>query len=139
MRCAGGHRWVPSWVDRVVIDAIHLDTLRTHGGLPGVRDENALESTLARPQHRWAYGRRVDLAALAATYGFGLARNHPYRDGNKRVAFLATLVFLGLNEYDLEAPEPEVVTVIHGVAAGDPSEASLPKRARAHLVPLTEI
>ena len=121
-----------------MIDAIHLDTIRAHGGLPGVRDENALESALARPQHRWAHGRRVDLAGLAATYGFGLARNHPYRDGNKRVAFLAMLVFLGLNGFDLEAPEPNVVTVMLMVAAGDLSEAALAKWLRVHLVPQTE-
>ncbi|MCC7142267.1 MAG: type II toxin-antitoxin system death-on-curing family toxin [Candidatus Eisenbacteria bacterium] len=133
-----GRRRQPTWVDRVVIDAIHLDTIRAHGGLPGVRDENALESALARPQHRWADGRRVDLAGLAATYGFGLARNHWYRDGNKRVAFLAMLVFLGLNGFDLEAPEPNVVTVMLMVAAGDLSEAALAKWLRVHLVPQTE-
>lgn len=116
------------------MDAVHLDLIRTHGGLPGVRDENALESALARPQHRWAYGRRVDLADLAATYGFGLARNHPYRDGFRRVAFLAMLVFLGLNGHDLEAPEPEVVTVMLKLAAGKMSETALAKWVRAHLV-----
>lgn len=122
-----------------MIDAIHLDTIRAHGGLPGIRDENVLESALARPQHRWAYGRRVDLTDLAATCGFGLARNHPYRDGNKRVAFLVMLVFLGLNGYDLEAPEPEVVTVMLTVAAGDLSEAALAKWLRVHLVPQAEL
>ena len=123
----------------MVMDAVHLDMMRTHGGLPGIRDENALESALARPQHRWVYGRKVDLAALAATYGFGLARNHPYRDGNKRVAFLAMLVFLGLNGHDLEAPEPEVVTVMLTLAAGDLSEAALAKWLRVHLVPQPEL
>jgi death on curing protein len=117
-----------------VMDAVHLDMIRTHGGLPGIRDENALESALARPQHRWVYGRGVDVADLAATYGFGLARNHPYRDGNKRAAFLAMLVFLGLNGYDLEAPEPDVVTVMLKVAAGELSEAALAKWLRVHLV-----
>jgi len=84
----------PLWVDRVVVDAVHLDMLRTHGGLRGIRDENALESALARPRHRYAYARRTDLPALAASYGYGLARNHPYRDGNKRTAFLVMVVFL---------------------------------------------
>jgi death on curing protein len=129
----------PIWVDRVVMDAVHLDMIRTHGGLSGIRDENALEAALARPKHRWVYGRGVDLAGLAATYGFGLARGHPYRDGNKRVAFLAMMVFLGLNGRDLEAPEAEVVTVMLKVAAGDLSEAALAKWLRVHLVPQTEI
>lgn len=129
----------PVWVGRVVIDAIHLDTIRSHGGLPGIRDESALESALARPRYRWVRGRGVDLASLAATYGFGLARNHPYRDGNKRLAFLAMLVFLGSNGYDLEAPEPDVVTVTLKLAAGELSEAALTKWLRSHLVPHREI
>ncbi len=120
------------------MDAVHLDLIRTHGGLSGIRGESALESALARPQHRWVDGRRVDVADLAATYGFGLARNHPYRDGNKRVAFLAMLVFLGLNDYDLEAPEAEVVTVMLKVAAGELSETALAKWVRVHLVPPPE-
>lgn len=128
----------PVWVDRVVVDAIHLDLIRTHGGLLGIRDENALESALARPRHRWVYGRNVSIVTLAATYGFGLARNHPYRDGNKRVAFLAMLVFLGLNDYDLEAPEAEVVAVMLKLAAGDLSEAALAKWLKLHLVPYSE-
>ncbi len=117
------------------MDAVHLDLIRTHGGLPGIRDEKALESALAHTQHRWVHGRKVNLADLAATYGFDLARNHPYRDGNKRAAFLAMLVFLGLNGYDLEAPEPEVVTAMLKVAAGKLSEAALAKWVRVHLVP----
>jgi death-on-curing protein len=121
------------------MDAVHLDMIRTHGGLPGIRDENALESALARPQHRWVHGRGVDVADLAATYGFGLARNHPYRDGNKRAAFLAMLVFLGLNGHDLEAPEPEVVTVMLKVAAGELSEAALAKWLLVHLVSQPEL
>lgn len=129
----------PVWVDRIVIDAIHLDTIRTHGGLPRIRDENALESALARPRRRRAYGRGVDLACLAATYGFGLARNHPYRDGNKRLALLAMFVFLGLNGYDLEASEPDVVTVMLKLAAGGLSEAALAKWLRVHLVSRPEI
>lgn len=123
------------WLDRIVVDAVHLDTIRTHGGLPGIRDENVLESALARPRHRWVYGRRADLAALAATYGFSLARNHPYRDGNKRVAFLAMWVFLGLNGNDLEAPEGDVVAVMLKLAAGELSEVALAKWLRVHLVP----
>jgi death-on-curing protein len=123
----------PVWVDRVVVDAVHLDMLRTHGGLRGIRDENALESALARPRHRHAYARRADLAALAASYGFGLARNHPYRDGNKRTAFLVMVVFLGLNGRDLEASEAEVVTMMLQLSAGELSEAALAMWLRDHL------
>ena len=114
---------------------MHHDMLRTHGGLSGVRDENALESALARPRHRWAYARNSDFATLAASYGFGLARSHGYRDGNKRTAFLVMAVFLGLNGFDLEAPEAEVVTVMLKLAAGTTSEAELARWLRAHIVP----
>ena len=82
-------RTEPRWLSRVVVDAIHSDQLREHGGLPGVRDENALESALARPQQKWQYGQTTDVRDLAAAYGFGFVKNHPYRDGNKRIGFLA--------------------------------------------------
>ena len=78
-----------------MVDAIHNDQLREHGGLPGVRDENALESALARPQQKWRYAEGADVATLAAAYAFGLTKNHPYRDGNKRIGFLALATFLG--------------------------------------------
>src|SRR3972149_5756002 len=94
----------PVWVDRLVVDAVHAQQLREHGGLHGVRDENALESALARPRNKWAYDPESDLATLAAAHGYGLATNHPYRDGNKRIAFLTMVIFLGLNGRDLEAP-----------------------------------
>jgi len=114
-----------------VVDAVHLDTIRAHGGLPGLRDENALES-----RNRWVYGRTRDLATLAGTYGFGLVRSHPYRDGNKRIAFLALAIFLGLNGYEIDAPEAEVVTVFVNLAAGRMSENALAKWIRGHIVPL---
>jgi len=123
----------PLWVDRVVVDAVHLDMLRTHGGLRGIRDENALESALARPRHRYAYARRADLPALAASYGYGLARNHPYRDGNKRTAFLVMVVFLELNGRELQASETEVVTMMLRLSAGELSEAALAVWLRDHL------
>jgi death-on-curing protein len=121
------------WVDRVVVDAVHLDMLRTHGGFRGIRDENALESALARPRHRYAYARRANLPALAASYGYGLARNHPYRDGNKRTAFLVMIVFLELNGRELEASEAEVVTMMLKLSAGELSEAALAVWLRDHL------
>jgi death-on-curing protein len=117
------------------VDAIHVDLLRTHGGLSGLRDEGSLESALARPQQRYAYEPEVDLASLAASYGFGIARNHPYADGNKRVAFVAMAVFLGLNGLDLRAAESEVVTTIVALAAGELTEEDLAGWVRTHLVP----
>jgi len=71
----------PRWLSRLVVDAIHNDQLREHGGLPGIRDENVLESALARPRQKWHYAEETDLATLAAAPGFGLVKNHPYRDG----------------------------------------------------------
>jgi death-on-curing protein len=126
----------PIWVSRLVLDAVHFDQLREHGGLPGVRDENTLEAALARPQQRWAYEPESDAAALAAVYGWGLVTSHPYRDGNKRAAFLAMVIFLGLNSFDLEATQEEVVTTMLAAAAGQLTEAQLAEWVRTHLVKL---
>ncbi|MBI2828546.1 MAG: type II toxin-antitoxin system death-on-curing family toxin [Acidobacteria bacterium] len=124
----------PAWVERVVLDAVHLDQLREHGGLPGIRDENALESAVARAKQRWHYESKCDLPMLAAAYGWGLATSHPYRDGNKRVAFLVMAIFLELNGWRLEAPESEVVQVMLGVATNRISERQLTAWLRAHVV-----
>ena len=112
----------PTWVPRVVVEALQLDQLRTHGGLPGLRDEGALESSLARARNKWAYGGAVDLALLAAAYTYRLARNHPFNDGNKRVAFLTALVFLGLNGHTFEASDEEVIAQMVALAAGRVTE-----------------
>lgn len=125
----------PVWVDRLVVDAVHLDQLREHGGLWGIRDENALESALARPRNKWAYESTSDPALLAAAYGYGLATNHPYQDGNKRIAFLTMVIFLGLNGWDLVAPETEVVSTMLAVAAGRCLEPELAEWIRKHTVP----
>jgi death-on-curing protein len=125
----------PRWVPRVVVDAMHLDQLRAHGGLAGLRDENALEAALARPRHKWAVDGEGDLATLAAAYAFAVVTAHPYRDGNKRVAFLTMVVFLGLNGFDFEAPEPEVVTLMLAAAAHRATEADLASWIRARMVP----
>ena len=117
----------------MVVDAIHADQLRQHGGLPGIRDENALESALARPQQKWAYEVEPDLAVLAAAYAFGLVRNHPYRDGNKRIGFLALATFLGINEYALETTDEDVVTKMMSLADGVLTEAQVATWIREHL------
>lgn len=126
----------PVWVSRLVLDAIHFDQLREHGGLRGFREEDTLEAVLARPQQRWHYQPASDLATLAAAYGWGLVTTHPYRDGNKRIAFLAMAVFLGLNGYEIEAPQEEVVTTMLAAAAGQRTEAELADWVRSHLVRL---
>ena len=77
----------PTWLSRTVVDAIHADQLREHGGLTGVRDDNLLESALARPRQTWRYATATDVPVLAAAYAFGLVKSHPYRDGNKRIGF----------------------------------------------------
>jgi death-on-curing protein len=105
-------------VERLVVDAVHLDQLREHGGLAGIRDENTLESALARPRQKRHYEPTTGLTDLAAAYGFGLCRNHPYRDGNKRVAFVVMVVFLELNGLLFNADEPEVVTTMLALADG---------------------
>jgi death-on-curing protein len=117
----------------VVVDAIQTDMLLTHGGMPGLRDENLLESTLARPRQRYAYEPGADLATLAAAYGYGLARNHPYNDGNKRVAFVVMAVFLGLNGYELTARDTDVVTTIVALAADEIDEEMLADWIRLHV------
>lgn len=126
----------PFWVSRLVLDAVHLDQIREHGGLPGVREENTLESALARPQHRWRYEPRSDVATLAAAYGWGLVTSHPYRDGNKRTAFLAMAIFVGLNGFEIEATQEEVVTTMLAAAGGELTEAQLSDWVRARLVKL---
>ena len=123
----------PRWVPRLVLEAVHLDQLREHGGRPGLRDEHALGSALARPRQKWSYEPASDLAALAAAYAFGIARNHPFIDGNKRAAFLAMMVFLGLNGEGLQASEHEIVQVMVALAAGGLDEADLADWIRRHL------
>lgn len=126
----------PVWLTRLMVTAMHQDQLLEHGGLPGIRDENALESALARPRNRRAYTGQDDLAALAAGYGYGLATSHPFNDGNKRAAFVAMYTFLGLNGWEIEALEQEVVLLMTDLAAGRLSEAELARWLRGHLVPV---
>ncbi len=124
----------PRWLDRRILDAIHEEQLTEHGGQAGTRDENLVESALARPRHKLAYAPESDLALLAAAYGFGLATNHPYLDGNKRVAFVAMLVFLGLNGKRIECPESEVVEIMVGIADSRVDEPELATWLRERLV-----
>ncbi len=115
----------PRWVPRLVLEAVHLDQIREHGGLLGVRDENALESALARARQRWGYEPESDLSRLAADYVFGICASHPFRDGNKRISFLAAAVFLSLNGFDLVADDSEVVEMMLAVASGKLDEKAI--------------
>lgn len=114
----------PIWLTTDLVLAIHDEQLRTFGGPPGLRDQGLLESVLARPINKHAYG-SDDLATLAAAYGYGLARNHAFVDGNKRIAFLAMVTFLGLNDIDFVVPETEAVAIMLAVAADEIDEDGL--------------
>lgn len=127
----------PRWLDRLVVEAMHVDQVREHGGLIGLRDENALESALARARQRWHYESEADLATLAAAYMYGLCRNHAFRDGNKRVSFLSAVVFLELNGQTFDATDDEVVKQTLALAAGDLSEVDLANWIRKHVQPKT--
>jgi death-on-curing protein len=113
---------------------MHTDQIREHGGLLGLRDENALESALARPRQRWNYALETDLASLGAAYAFGLARNHPYNDGNKRIALLVMLTFASINGYDVEADDADILRTMLGLASGRITEAELAAWLRSRLV-----
>ena len=125
----------PLWLDRIIVETLHADQILEHGGGLGIRDEGLLESALARPQQEWQYEPDTDLATLAAAYAFGIAKNHPFIDGNKRAALVTAYTFLAVNGVELEAPEPEAVSTILGIADGTLSEEVLASWIRAHLVP----
>ena len=125
----------PRWVPRLVIEAVHLDQIREHGGLLGIRDENALESALARARQRWTHEPESDLAPLAADYAFGICSSHPFRDGNKRISFLAAVIFLGLNGLDFVAPEDEVVERMLALASGNLDEEAVAEWIRSRTQP----
>ena len=107
----------PEWLTVDLVLAIHDEQLREFGGPAGLRDAGALESALGRARNRWVY-EGGDLPRLAAAYGFGIARNHPFVDGNKRAALLAIIAFLGLNDVEFTASEAEAVVMIRDLAAG---------------------
>jgi death-on-curing protein len=112
----------PIWVLRAVVEAVHDAQLAEHGGASGVRDTGLLESALARPANLHAYGDSAP-CVLAAAYAFGIVRDHPFVDGNKRAAFLATYVFLRLNGLDLVADEISATTAVLALASGEMTEA----------------
>jgi len=124
------HSWV--WVASEVLVAVHEEQLFEHGGLAGLRDANALESAIARPEQLAHYG-EPDIADLAAAYGYGIARNPPFSDGNKRTAFVAVELFLALNGHELGASDGDCVLTMLAVAAGDMDEARFAEWIRGHI------
>ena len=122
----------PFWLTRRMIIAIHDEQLAIHGGAGGSRDEGMLDSALDRPRNKWSY-EGADLPELAAAYAFGIARNHPFVDGNKRTSLLALYTFLGVNSIDFVVPEAEAAAIILSLAAGEVSEQSLVRWIRDNL------
>ena len=122
-----------TWVADSVVLAIHEAQLAEHGGIAGIRDEGLLSSALARPHNLLAYGESPDTAALAAAYAFGIARNHPFLDGNKRTAFVVMELFLNLNGWTLEADGPDCISTMLALASSDLSEKSLVAWLRQHI------
>jgi len=119
----------PQWLDVTIVLDVHAEQLALFGGADGVRDLGLLESALGRPVNKFACG-EADLAVLAAAYAFGLARNHPFVDGNKRAAFASIIVFLGLNGIDFDVPPEEATAMILALAAGEVSEEGLARWIR---------
>ena len=119
------------WIDKRLLMLLHDETLAEHGGSSGLRDEGLLESALARAQNLAAHG-KPDAAELAASVAFGLAKSHPFIDGNKRAAFLAIGLFLGLNGMRLTASQADATLAIFGLAAGTLDEAELATWIRTH-------
>jgi len=111
----------PTWLTEQMMLVIHEDLISQYGGLTGVRDPALLEASLARPRHQ----PEASLWELAAAYGFALCKNHPFVDGNKRTAFIAMYVFLGLNAHSFNAPEMEIVLVMESLASGEIDDNAL--------------
>ena len=123
------------WISKQALVLLHGESLATHGGREGMRDEGLLQSALMRPQNIVAYAdadNAPDAAALAASYGVGIAKNHPFVDGNKRAAFLAVGLFLFLNGLRLQASQAEATVTMLTVAAGDMLEEDFAAWLRAH-------
>jgi death-on-curing protein len=125
----------PDWLELDIVLDFHAEQLALFGGPDGIRDLGLLESALARPQNKFAYG-ETDLAALAASYGFGIARNHPFVDGNKRTALASMIVFLNLNEFALAAPQEAATAIVLALAAGEIGEDVLARWITDNIRPL---
>lgn len=128
----------PIWLTRRIVDALHREVIREYGGSADVRDEGSIDSALARPANLRHYEAGSDLPALGAAYAWGLAKNHGYMDGNKRVGAASMAVFLMLNGLELQAPEPELVAAMLAAASGEWDEATLASWVRANVAAFEE-
>lgn len=126
-----------SFLSRRVVEAIHVEQLQRHGGAQGLRDENALESALARAQNKQAYG-QPDHAEIAAAYVFGIGRNHAFVDGNKRTAIVTAVTFLLVNGYALTADDGLLYSFTMGIASGEIDETGAAAFFRDHTVAIDE-
>jgi death-on-curing protein len=122
----------PAWLNMSIANAVHDRQLAEHGGGTGIRDAGLLESALARPINRWSYG-EDDKCALAASYAFGVARNHPFVDGNKRTAWVLARLFLRMNNVALDFTPAEAIKMMLALAAGDLSEEETAAWFQDHL------
>jgi death on curing protein len=128
----------PRWLSRSMVEAMHMALIREHGGSFGVRDHGLGDGALARARQKWACEADADLPMLAAAYAYGLAKNHGYVDGNKRIAFAAMAVFLQLNGWRILSDEAEAYAVTIDVASGELPEADLARWLRASCEPLSQ-
>ncbi len=122
-----------TWLSKRALLLLHEESLAEYGGVRGFREEGLLDSALARPQHILVYQRDVTLAELTAAYAFGITRNHPFVDGNKRAAFLALGIFLEINGWTLEVEQPEAILTIRTMANGDLAEKELATWIERHI------
>ena len=122
----------PRWIGKATALALHDRQLAEHGGPSGIRDQGMFASAMARAANQWSYG-EDDLCALAAAYAFGLARNHPFADGNKRIAWVTARLFLRKNGVAISFTEIDAIRTVERLAAGDLSEDELADWFRQHL------
>jgi death on curing protein len=125
----------PEWLELEIVLDFHAEQLALFGGADGIRDLGLLDSALARPVNKFAYG-ETDLPALAAAYGYGIAKNHPFIDGNKRTALASMIVFLGLNRIELDAPQEAATAIVLALAAGEITEDVLARWIAGNCKPL---
>lgn len=127
----------PVWISKEVVLALHQRQVDEHGGDAGIRDDSLLESAIARPQQRYSYDSSADLCALAASYAKGLAKNHPFIDGNKRTAFVAYRLFLLRNGITATAQQDERYSTALGLAAGELEEEAFAAWLRGNTAPIS--
>lgn len=123
----------PLWLEKEALLLLHAKSLARFGGLEGLRDAGLLDSALARPRHAFHYDDLRDDAALAASYAFGLGKNHPFADGNKRMAFMAAGLFLGINGWELNADPVDAIRAVQALASGEIAEEAFAAWLRLHM------